>query len=71
MTAVRTTLVSLVRINRMTGTDRMRDCKVEVETNLRGKTTLSILDAETSIEVSLDGAERIALIEALGGTVVR
>jgi hypothetical protein len=64
-----TTLVSEVIRRRPNGSDSRRNCVTTIVTTPRGMTLVTIdhgLDGSTTIR--LTGAERIALIEALGGT---
>ena len=67
------TLASEVVVRRDSGTARVRNVVVIAESRPRGGTRLSFNNPGSydGVDVILTEAERIALIEALGGTVVR
>jgi hypothetical protein len=62
-----TTLVTELTIHRPTGVTRVRDVPVRVEQR-RSYTDLELTLPTLAVTIRLSGAERIALIEALGGT---
>jgi hypothetical protein len=69
MSGENTTLVSEVVWVRPTGVERLHDVPVVVQHSLRGHTLITMQGHERAVTVRLSPAERISLIEALGGTV--
>jgi hypothetical protein len=70
--ATKRTLISEVSIYAPEGVLRSRDVPVRVEPLVRGRTLITIerrTDGLNDVTLLLSGAERIALIEALGGHV--
>jgi hypothetical protein len=63
-----TTLVTELMVARATGTVRIRDIPLKVEQR-RGYYDLDFTVPTLGVTIRLSGAERIALIEALGGHV--
>ena len=62
------TLVTEVTIRRTRSVERLHDCVTTVEDLRRtGRSRITIESPDIDISIDLTGAERIALIEALGG----
>ena len=63
------TLASEVAIERPISTHRFQDVLVEVDQTIGNGAVIQIARPTMTITIDLSGAERIALIEALGGHV--
>jgi hypothetical protein len=65
----RETLVTRVRVSTYHDIINRRDVPTVVRNNRNdGGVTLDLITRELAVTIELNGAERIALIEALGGT---
>lgn len=65
---VNTTLVTELLVSRPTDSVRLRDVPLRIESR-RGYTDLELTVPTLGVTIRLNGAERVALIEALGGKV--
>ena len=65
-THVKSTLASMLVVHSESGSRRTGNVVVRVVRRARGGVTIDIHDGDVAL--TLDEAERIALIEALGGT---